>query len=438
MPAQIFAAPDRSAPLGCPFHRVQNSLRSRFGSHPDFDAAGALQTPHRVARHQIAAGLHLERNRARSRCSTASANSASTRRKVRRCRRQTRYGPAQAVSSDSSISSATRRAERHVIAVAVNRLRAPVAAKRATAARHHVQRKIAVCASHALRYGVHVDQIPCGQRELIQIRSRTRAARVMRSSAVAVRICQSVDAPGGVPAARAPAASLPLRRSAHNRIRPSDIRRHDRTHRIRAPQLGIPCSRAASAIQNASSRLRVRHILLRKVEIVFANHHQPGRHVESAFETLCSGASSVTSQTSTARPRLRSTAAASNVCSGGYGCIFSTCFVVKDMIAVCEQNVHCLFRSSSTCFAADYRLERLAGEQRPAHHQPLLRHRNPQLQRVNRRNDASKTPVKRLLHKRTPRSASTRESRLPRVLFSWFASRKYRHAAPKLHAVACS
>ena len=43
-------------------HGVENALRPGFRAHPHLGASGAPQGRHGIARHQIAAGLHLERN----------------------------------------------------------------------------------------------------------------------------------------------------------------------------------------------------------------------------------------------------------------------------------------------------------------------------------------------------------------------------------------
>jgi hypothetical protein len=43
-------------------HSVENSLRSRLRAHPDFPASAALQRLDGFACHQVAPGLHFERN----------------------------------------------------------------------------------------------------------------------------------------------------------------------------------------------------------------------------------------------------------------------------------------------------------------------------------------------------------------------------------------
>ena len=86
----------------------------------------------------------------------------------------------------------------------------------------------------------------------------------------------------------------------------------------------------------------------KKIEIVFADHDQVRADgVRSAASNPSAGETSVGSKSATGMPCSRSTAAASSVCSGGYGCIFSTCLRSREeMIAVSQQNAgHVSMRS---------------------------------------------------------------------------------------------
>ena len=68
----------------------------------------------------------------------------------------------------SAISSATSAGERMRIALAPDRLRAPVAVERAAPGRHHVEAEVAMRAPPGLAVAVEVDEVPRGVRERVE------------------------------------------------------------------------------------------------------------------------------------------------------------------------------------------------------------------------------------------------------------------------------
>ncbi len=62
VPAQILAGLVDLLHLNPFFHGVQDLLRTRFRAHPYFDAPGALERGDGGPSHEVAPGLHLERD----------------------------------------------------------------------------------------------------------------------------------------------------------------------------------------------------------------------------------------------------------------------------------------------------------------------------------------------------------------------------------------
>ena len=99
-----------------------------------------------------------------------------------------------------------------------------------------------------------------------------------------------------------------------------------------------PASLASPAMKNASSRFRVKHIFVRKLKLSSHRATSRGRCRQRRAKP-CSGSCNVESNTATSKPAARSHAAASNVCSGGYGCIFAHLLAIEvEVIAVREQD----------------------------------------------------------------------------------------------------
>ena len=76
----------------------------------------------------------------------------------------------------------------------------------------------------------------------------------------------------------------------------------------------------------AASRMRVRHIFDRKLKLSSNSTTTSGRCCSIAAWNSDSSAASIASNTATSKPSVRSTVAACNVLSGGYGFIFACCF----------------------------------------------------------------------------------------------------------------
>ena len=91
--AQVFARLANLFHANAFLHGVQNALRAGLRAHPYFDAACPCERLHRVARHQVAPGLHAERN---SRLALLHARCKFARPlppRGRKCHRRTRADP---------------------------------------------------------------------------------------------------------------------------------------------------------------------------------------------------------------------------------------------------------------------------------------------------------------------------------------------------------
>src|SRR6185369_322702 len=62
-----------------------------------------------------------------------------------------------------------------------DRLCAPIAAEWAAAARDHIHREARMCGKPRVSIGLHVDQIACGHRKSIKVRSKRTALRALRA-----------------------------------------------------------------------------------------------------------------------------------------------------------------------------------------------------------------------------------------------------------------
>ena len=149
-------------------HGVQHLLRTGFGAHPDLSAARISQRAHRPARHQVAARLHLEWDSRVQRCDCFS----ELQRPMDRQREDIVSEPdvvrrERALQKEHLFGHAPRGAK--MIAVAVDRLRAPIAGIRTTPARYHVQREVAVRRNPGFPIGRRFDQIPGRKRQRIQV-----------------------------------------------------------------------------------------------------------------------------------------------------------------------------------------------------------------------------------------------------------------------------
>ena len=93
-------------------HRVQNPSASPIRRPSRLPRIRRGAARHRVARHQIAARLHLERNCARQASPPRPQTRRSTAARARRYRRRTRCGPAGTLSSDAAFPPPRDRGER--------------------------------------------------------------------------------------------------------------------------------------------------------------------------------------------------------------------------------------------------------------------------------------------------------------------------------------
>ena len=90
------------------------------------------------------------------------------------------------------------------------------------------------------------------------------------------------------------------------------------------------------------------------------------------------------------------------------------------MIAVRQQNVsHAIYALLAKLVA-----QRLSGQKRAPHHQPLLRHRQPQFHRPGKEM-IPQPPVQRLAQRLQQQIATAADCDFRRALLSWLSSRKY-------------
>ncbi len=250
-------------------HCVEDLLRPRFDAHPHFRATSAMQRSDGFRRHQVSPRLNFERHgaistiRPRARTLASSGDSEQIR------RRQTRLlRPILLLQLGHLVGD--RLSLTHVEPIARDRLGAPIASIRTTAARNHIQGKIAVSSLPGLPIRRQIDQVTRGLGRL------THDARREQSLLAAGRILPSepVRASPGIPsrsslslrnADTSFAEDLPLRPAGRNcsvlqiffRV-VSGIGAMDDYGRSRSGRPRIIC--------HATSRIRVRHIFDRKLK----------------------------------------------------------------------------------------------------------------------------------------------------------------------------
>ena len=168
-----------------------------------------------------------------------------------------------------------------MVAVAPNRLGAPVAPVRAAAARNHVHRKIAVGRGPRRAVRRRVDQVPRRHRQRIQVRDRRAPRCVPQLARVRDPGTQSREAPsaGRVPpdssSARLPrcaSSTSPSSTYAKPAARYSAAR-SDASEPLTIA--GTPARRAVRAIHSRQFAIAQQAHLRQEIEIVLAHRHQP-------------------------------------------------------------------------------------------------------------------------------------------------------------------
>ena len=174
---------------------------------------------------------------------------------------------------------------------------------------------------------IHIDQIPGGQREHVQIRAKFARRVALNGQAIAI----------GEPAnsSARPAFGEFHQRSFHFSDQDGIETRVEIFQHMIGRIGAVSGDRNTPVARRGSHRKREFAIapqthLGEEVKIVFTNHYQAWpMSVQRGGETLLGSVSNVGSNSATLMPRSRNTAAASRVCSGGYGCIFFICLRSK-------------------------------------------------------------------------------------------------------------